>query len=79
LSIGAVQAGAAQNVIPAEVYVNGTIRSFDPDVREKLWAETENAFKLAKAMGGLYELSVLPIGTAVLAETARRFVLGKLD
>ena len=156
VSVGAIQAGEAPNVIPNEVYVNGTIRSFDLDVRQKLWTEVENAFRLAESLGGSYEFkiregypptindarvnswmrsaardvigaeavedrpfgmagedfsymsqkapgamftlgaltpnggahhtplfdideNVLSIGTAVLAETARRFVLGKVD
>ena len=58
VSVGAVQAGAAPNVIPAEVYVNGTIRSFDPDIREQLWAEVEKAFSLAEALGGSYEFKL---------------------
>ena len=58
VSVGAVQAGSASNVIPNEVYVNGTIRSFDPDVRQKLWDEVEKAFSLAEALGGSYEFKI---------------------
>jgi amidohydrolase len=52
VSLGQISGGAAPNVIPNEVYIQGTIRSFDDDVREQLWAEVENVFKLSELMGG---------------------------
>lgn len=58
VSLGSIQAGKAPNVIPKEVYVNGTIRSFDPEIREKLWAEVERAFSLAEVLGGSYEFKL---------------------
>jgi amidohydrolase len=57
-SLGVVRGGAAFNVIPAEVELAGTLRSFDPAIREQLFAEVENAFALAKAMGGDYTLEL---------------------
>ncbi|MCP4428129.1 MAG: amidohydrolase [Chloroflexi bacterium] len=156
VSLGQVCGGEAHNVIPKEITLRGTIRSFDEDVRQKLWAEVERALQLSETLGGGYEFelkkgypalfnaseandwmrdaardlvgetavvdaefgmggedfaymtqkakgamfmlgaatpdgiirhhhtetfdideSVLPLGTAVLAETARRFVTGK--
>lgn len=158
VSLGQISGGAAPNVIPNEVYLQGTIRSYHPDIREQLWVEVENAFRLSQTMGGDYQFkltqgypsmfnneqvnewmraaardllgetavtdnefgmgaedfaymtqkakgamfmlgaaiddgilrahhtdnfnideSVLPLGTAVLAETAHRFVTGQLD
>lgn len=58
ISLGEIRGGAAPNVIPREVYLQGTIRSFKQEVREKLWAELENSFKLAEVMGGRYELKI---------------------
>ena len=57
-SLGVVRGGAAFNVIPAEVELAGTLRSFDPAIREQLFAEVEKAFALAKAMGGDYTLEL---------------------
>ena len=57
-SLGVVRGGAAFNVIPAEVELAGTLRSFDPDIREQLFNEVEKAFALAKAMGGDYSLEL---------------------
>ncbi len=58
-SLGMVQGGAAFNVIPSEVLLGGTLRSFDAGVREQLFVEVERAFALAKAMGGDYELQLI--------------------
>src|SRR5690606_2805297 len=44
ISIGAVHAGDATNVIPAEVKLNGTIRSYDDATREQLRDELDKAF-----------------------------------
>ncbi|MFK7804032.1 MAG: M20 family metallopeptidase [Anaerolineae bacterium] len=58
ISLGQVTAGAAPNVIPAEVYIQGTIRSMTDEVREQLWAEIDRAFQLADQLGGSYELKI---------------------
>jgi amidohydrolase len=58
VSLGQVHAGAASNVIPSEVFLEGTIRSTDPAVRAQLWAEVENAFKISEAMGGSYQFKL---------------------
>ncbi len=58
VSLGQISGGAAPNVIPNEVYIQGTIRSFHDDVREQLWTEVENAFKLSELMGGRYQFQL---------------------
>ena len=55
ISLGEISGGAAPNVIPNEVYIQGTIRSFKQEIREQLWTELEQCFKLAETMGGSYE------------------------
>ena len=55
VSLGEIHAGSAENVIPKEVFLHGTIRSFDNAIREQLWKEVECCFKIADAMGGSYE------------------------
>jgi amidohydrolase len=57
ISIGAVHAGDATNVIPNEVKLNGTIRSYDEETRQQLWQELERAFGVARALGGDYQLA----------------------
>jgi amidohydrolase len=59
VSLGQVHGGTTSNVIPGEVYLHGTIRSFDPPVRELLWQEVENAFKISEVMGGGYEFHLM--------------------
>lgn len=58
LSIGQISGGAAPNVIPKEVYLQGTIRSHEAEVREQLWAELENAFAVSRQLGGDYALTI---------------------
>lgn len=58
VSLGEISGGAAPNVIPGEVYLQGTIRSFKDEVREKIWEELDKAFHHTKVMGGSYELKI---------------------
>jgi amidohydrolase len=58
LSVGIVQGGGATNVIPSEVRVEGTLRSYSARVREQLIAEVERAFAVSRALGGDYRLTI---------------------
>jgi len=58
LSVGIVQAGAASNVIPSEVFLRGTLRSFSDETRNLLAEEVERAFAVARAFGGDYKLKI---------------------
>lgn len=59
ISIGYIHAGTVTNVIPAEVKLGGTMRSFDDDVREQLKSELARACAVAKVLGGDYELRIV--------------------
>jgi amidohydrolase len=50
VSIGAIHAGTASNIIPDEAIVVGTIRSFKPQVRDKMLAGIERTAKAVAAM-----------------------------
>ena len=50
ITIGAIHAGTAGNIIPDEARVIGTIRSFKPQVREKMLAGIERTAKAVAAM-----------------------------
>src|SRR5947207_8392114 len=50
LSIGAIQGGTARNIIPDDVSLLGTIRSYKPEVRAKILAGIERTAKAAAAM-----------------------------
>ncbi len=80
---GSVHGGSANNVIPGEVELTGTIRSFSAEVREALWNELRRALRLAEAMGGGFDLKIsegypvlvnTPEWTALLREVAGRFL-----
>jgi amidohydrolase len=58
VSLGQVHAGTAPNIIPKEVFLEGTIRSYEPEVREQLIAEVESALKISEIMGGGYEFQL---------------------
>jgi amidohydrolase len=45
-------------VIPSRVKLQGTIRSMDESVRETLWREVENCFRLVEPLGGRYEFTL---------------------
>src|ERR1700741_553160 len=50
VSIGAIHGGTAVNIIPDDVVVRGTIRTFKPEVRAKMLAGIERTAKAAAAM-----------------------------
>ena len=56
LSVGVIGGGSATNVIPSSVRIEGTLRSYSPEVREQLIAEVEQAFAVSKAFGGNYQV-----------------------
>ncbi|WP_408068400.1 M20 metallopeptidase family protein [Virgibacillus halodenitrificans] len=58
ISIGSIQSGSASNVIPSQVNVKGTIRSYQPYVREQLHDEVKKAFALVDTLGGRTEVTI---------------------
>ncbi|GAA6735137.1 hypothetical protein YIM1640_22870 [Thermus oshimai] len=52
VSVGQVRAGSAANVLPKEVYLQGTLRSYSPEARERLISELEALLGLVQGMGG---------------------------
>ena len=58
VTIGAIHAGVAHNVIPNELVMRGTIRTFEQEAREEIHRLVEEAFALVRHFGGDYELSI---------------------
>ena len=58
ISIGEIKAGSASNIIPTEVFLQGTLRSYTPEVRQALEERLEKAFSIVDSFGGSYELEV---------------------
>jgi amidohydrolase len=56
VSIGSIQGGFTENVIPESVSMMGTLRYTDEAVHQQLHQEITRAFDLVKALGGDYEL-----------------------
>lgn len=57
-SIGQIETGTASNIIPSEVAITGTLRSYSREAREKLAAEVESIFKIAESLGGSYSFEL---------------------
>jgi amidohydrolase len=62
VSIGSIHAGSAENVIPNQVDILGTIRYTQPRVQEQIHKQVQKAFEVAKSLGGDYSLK-FEIGT----------------
>src|ERR1700676_4332950 len=58
VSIGAIHGGTAENIIPDDVLLLGTIRTFKPEVRAKMLAGIERTAKAAAAMSDAPALDV---------------------
>ncbi len=59
ISLGQISGGNAHNVIPNEVTLKGTIRSFQEEVRHQLWEEIERALKISEVLNGRYSLNII--------------------
>ncbi|AIF44275.1 peptidase M20 [Virgibacillus sp. SK37] len=58
ISIGSIHSGSASNVIPSQVNVKGTIRSYQPKVRKQLHEEVQKAFAMVETLGGSAEVTI---------------------
>ena len=58
VSIGSIHGGQADNVIPTEVQIVGTIRFMRTRVQKKIHAEMERALGVTQALGGEYALTI---------------------
>jgi amidohydrolase len=58
VSLGSIQGGRANNVIPEHVEIAGTIRYENQGVQELLHREIERALEITRALGGEYALRI---------------------
>ncbi len=66
ISIGSIHGGLRSNIIPDEVVLSGTIRSFTPEMRRQLREDIENtAEKIAEAAGATAEVRIGRGGSVV--------------
>ena len=58
VSIGQIHAGTASNIIPTEVLIEGTIRSYTPEIRDLLALELRKAISMVEHLGGSFSLNI---------------------
>ncbi len=56
ISVGTLNGGFTQNVIPAHVDISGTLRYTEMKAQKKIHEEITRAFELSNVLGGSYEL-----------------------
>ena len=56
ISIGSINGGFTENVIPENVKITGTLRFTDENVHQQLYEEMKRAFDIARSLGGDYDL-----------------------
>ena len=57
ITVGIVRGGTRFNIIPAEVYLEGTVRTYDPDVRDTIERRMGEILDgITRAGGGTFEL-----------------------
>jgi amidohydrolase len=84
LTFGTIEGGTAENILAARVSLDGTLRYFDPAVRQRLRESLDQALAVARALGGDAELelrdgyppTINDPAMAALAHDAARALLG---
>ena len=78
LTVGTIQGGTKDNIMAGQVTMTGTIRSFEPQMREVLFAEMERACGVARALGGDFALTIYPGYNPVVNDPAMTALVHKL-
>ena len=60
LSVGTIEAGTMNSIIPDSVRLTGTVRSYSHESREEMLHQLQQSFELTKPLGGDYELTLTP-------------------
>jgi amidohydrolase len=67
VSVGTIHGGQAFNIIPPQVELIGTIRSFDPEVRRTVLCRLQEIVEgICRAMGAQADLRIIPTCPAVI-------------
>lgn len=64
LSFGAIKGGIRTNIIPESVELIGTIRTFDEDMRQKLFTDFRNIAEHVAAAHGAKAIAQIPFGAS---------------
>jgi amidohydrolase len=71
VTVGTINGGTAFNIIPSEVTLTGTVRTFEPQVRERVLQRLETLCQaVAEGMGVEVEWSLDPLTPAVINDAA---------
>jgi amidohydrolase len=72
ISIGAIHGGTAENIIPDDVSLFGTIRTYKPEVRAKMFAGIERTAKAVAAMSDAPppEIKITGLAKAVINDAS---------
>jgi len=76
VSIGSINGGFAENVIPESVKMTGTLRFMNEEVHQQIHAEIKRCFDIVKTLGGDYELKYQLGGVPVIND---RLVSEKIE
>jgi amidohydrolase len=60
ITIGRINGGTADNIIPGAVTLSGTIRSMTIETREQLHKELKRACQIVEGLGGSFALEIYP-------------------
>jgi IAA-amino acid hydrolase len=60
VTVGSIEAGSKHNIIPERALLKGTIRAFNPEVRQQILEQLPKACSVAQALGGDYRLTIIP-------------------
>ena len=58
ISVGTINAGTMNSIIPDSVHLTGTLRSFSAENRDLMLYHLEKAFEVAKTLGGDFDLTL---------------------
>ena len=58
VSLGTINGGSAENIIPERVEMTGTLRYMNEKVQDEIHAEIERALSIAKNLGGDFEYKI---------------------
>lgn len=78
ITVGTIHGGTAANIIPEEVTISATIRSFDPQVRETLRREIERTCGIAEVLGGAHRLRMIDGYPSTVNDEAMTGLVGQV-
>ena len=89
ITIGSIQGGTRNNIIPNDVIMEGTIRTFDPEMRKQIHKRVNlTATSIAQAAGATADVTIGKDGpitfndpnlTSRMTESLRRVSVGRCD